>query len=169
MLLKKYETERDAALGELKELSGEVRSLIEEEERYMKANRARRFEIEKQKSLVGSRARAAQEKIDALEAKIPREVLTALSERESKVTQLTNELGALKRELSTAQFNVKFMRDKGAKRDELKEMTDQTTHLEGLVEEMESDLDEAKKSFEAAQILKREALEEVAKAEPVAQ
>ncbi len=167
--LEKLEAARDAALASLKEESDALRLVNEEEERVLKKVHARRFEIQKAKAIKARAVTEAQARLDALEQRVPRELTVAISEREAAVNRIDFDLRGYQRDLASMKYNLESLQKKGARREEVAELVGEITQMEAVVSEAASDLDEAKKGLEAAQILRREALEQAAaEAQPVA-
>lgn len=157
--LNELEAYRDAALAELKEASLELRGLLEEEERFLKENRRLRLELEKKKQRIGRRSEAAQACIARLEAKVPREIETAISERTAKFNADQFQFREHKRDLDSRKFDLKTLIAQKAQPDQLREIRDNIAQLEVTVGELGDDLEEQRKGLDATTALRREALE----------
>jgi hypothetical protein len=150
---------REAALTKLKEASIELRQLMEDEERYIRDNRKQRLEIDKKKTVIGAEVTAAQAAINRVEARIPRSIILAISERDAEKSRIDADLKEARRELHGKRFELIAMRDKGARSRDLQEPQAEVTRLEERVASLEVDLEEANRGLEAAEVLKQEALE----------
>lgn len=150
---------RDKAVAELKEKSLELRALIDDEERLIKSNRLARQEVEKAKVKIGARSTAASECLSRLDAQVPREIDTDISERSAKLSAGEFSLREQKRELHGRRDDLKNLIAQRAAPEQVKEVRANVVSIESAVADLEDDLKELKKGLEAAQVRRREVLE----------
>ena len=160
--LAELEARREKGLAKQKELAGQLKALLDAKDEFLKDNHLRQEALLRDKAREGRGVEAAQRALDRLAARIPQEVDRDLQRREAELRSLELKRRTHERELHGVRHDLERLRKKNVPPDTLKSLREQAEALEGLLAENAEDAEEARKGLEAAQNLRREALEGLA-------
>ena len=155
------EERRDAALAKIKDRTVRIKMILDERDRFLKESYGREQEELRAKARESTEVVRFSDAMARIEARIPDEVTKDLARRQSEIRDLERRRKEHERELHGVKHDLTTLERRPGPRDQavFRNLREQVATLEGLVSEVDADMDEEKKGLAAAQTIRREALE----------